>query len=151
MPLGSAPLHVRDARPDDAPALALLITGLGYPSEGEVIARRLRVLEEAGDRALVAERDGTIVGLITTHVTNVLHRPTPVGRISMLVVTERSRGTGVGRALMAAAERVLEEERGCGIIEVTSNRKRTDAHAFYERLGYVFTSIRMMKPAPPRE
>jgi GNAT superfamily N-acetyltransferase len=140
-------ITVRDARADDTPALAILITELGYPSEGEVIARRLRVLEDAGDRALVAERGGEVLGLITVHATPVLHRPTPVGRITMLIVTERARGTGVGRALVEAAERVCEE-RGCGLVELTSNVKRTDAHAFYARLGYAITSVRMMKPAP---
>ena len=35
--------------------------------------------------------------------------------------------------------------KGCGLVEVTSNRKRLRAHAFYERLGYERTSYRFAK------
>jgi len=27
-------------------------------------------------------------------------------------------------------------ERGCGVVQLTSNKKRVDAHRFYERLGF---------------
>ena len=145
-------LEVRDARPADAPALAALLAELGYPVAPEVVAARLAALIAAGDRALVAaETSGetteatTPLGLVTVHVTPVLHRPTPVGRVTSLVVAERARGRGVGRALVAAAERLLAE-KGCALVEVTSNRRRTDAHAFYERLGYAATSFRFGKP-----
>ena len=76
-----------------------------------------------------------------------LHRSGPVGRLTALVVDERARGRGVGRALIDAAEGILIE-RGCVLIEVTSNKRRTDAHAFYERLGYTATSFRFAKPIP---
>ncbi|HEY9227767.1 MAG TPA: GNAT family N-acetyltransferase, partial [Gemmatimonadaceae bacterium] len=54
------------------------------------------------------------------------------------------RGQGVGRALVAAAEQSLVSA-GCGLIEITSNDRRVDAHAFYEHLGYARTSIRLAK------
>jgi GNAT superfamily N-acetyltransferase len=50
----------------------------------------------------------------------------------------------LGRALVAAAESELAA-RGCGLLEITSNSKRTDAHAFYESLGYERTSVRLAK------
>jgi len=60
------------------------------------------------------------------------------------VVAERARGEGLGARLVAAAEEMLKA-RGCGLVEVTSNRKRLRAHAFYERLGYERTSYRFAK------
>jgi PhnO protein len=81
------------------------------------------------------------------HVTPVLHRPTGVGRITALVVGEAARGHGVGRALVAEAERRLEV-LGCALVEVTSNQKRTDAHDFYRRLGYEATSVRFARTLP---
>ena len=137
--------EIRDACPADAPALAALLAELGYPVAPEVVAARLAALTAAGDRALVATEEAALLGLVTAHVTPVLHRPTPVGRVTALVVAARARGRGVGRALVTAVERLLAEQ-GCALVEVTSNRRRTDAHAFYERLGYTATSLRFGKP-----
>ena len=87
---------------------------------------------------------GEIAGVLTWHVTPVLHRPRFVGRITMLAVAERLRGQRIGSALVAGAEKRLAA-KGCGLIEVTSNVKRLRAHAFYERLGYGRASYRFAK------
>jgi GNAT superfamily N-acetyltransferase len=137
-------MEIRDARADDAPALAALFTELGFPASRAAIAKRLDALLRAGETVLVAMREGETVGVLTVHVTPVLHRPTPVGRLTALVVTETARGRGVGRALVQAAERTLAA-RGCALIEVTSNRRLTEAHRFYEHLGYEATSVRFKK------
>ncbi|WP_405921254.1 GNAT family N-acetyltransferase [Streptomyces sp. NBC_00122] len=45
------------------------------------------------------------------------------------------RGGGLGAELMKlAADRA--RERGCGLVQLTSNKRRTAAHRFYERLGF---------------
>jgi ribosomal protein S18 acetylase RimI-like enzyme len=131
-------LRIRDARADDAEAIAALIVALGYDVTAAEIGRRLRAVP-----AIVAEK-GAIVGILTMSVMDVLHRPKPVGRISMLVVAAEARGGGIGAALVAEAERRLAA-KGCGLVEVTSNRKRLRAHAFYARLGYERTSYRFGK------
>jgi GNAT superfamily N-acetyltransferase len=139
---------IRDALPADAPEIARLLTLLGHASTTAEVEARWREWAEAGNVALVAEGTGgggAIAGLATLHVTHVLHRPHAVGRVTALVVDERLRGGGIGRALVAAAEARLAAA-GCGLVEITSNVKRTDAHAFYERIGYERTSVRLMKP-----
>ena len=138
---------VREARLEDAAGLAQLILELGYDVSEADVAARLPQLFGLGLPPLVAEAD-ELIGCLTMSMTMVLHRPRPVGRISMLVVTEKLRGGGVGRALVAAAEAFLTE-RGCGLIEVTSNVRRDRAHAFYEGLGYERTSFRFGKPLSP--
>jgi GNAT superfamily N-acetyltransferase len=105
-------------------------------------AERLGLMQAEGRVVLVAELDGAVVGCLSTSVMRVLHRPAPVGRISMMVVEEALRGLGIGAALVRAAERALAE-RGCYMVEVTSNVRRTEAHRFYERLGYERTSVRL--------
>jgi ribosomal protein S18 acetylase RimI-like enzyme len=131
-------LVLRAAKPKDAEGIAALIVALGYEVTAAEVRGRLRKVD-----ALVADRGG-IVGAVTLAMTQVLHRPKPVGRISMLVVGEEARGAGIGTALVAEAEKRLAAE-GCGMIEVTSNRKRQRAHAFYEKLGYERTSYRFAK------
>jgi len=136
-------LSIREARPADAEAIAALIVALGYAVTPAEVKRRLAALKKAGAAALVAEQ-GAVAGVLTTYVTQVLHRPRPVGRITMMVVAEKARGQGIGTALVAEAERRLAA-KGCGLVEVTSNIKRQRAHAFYERLGYERTSHRFAK------
>src|SRR5262245_43750871 len=143
-----APLRVRPVRAADAPALAALLDELEFPASVETVERRLAALDRAGETALVAALGGEVLGLVTLHVTPVLHRPTPVGRMTALVVASRARGRGIGRRLVEAAEDRLARA-GCALIEVTSNRRREEAHAFYARLGYAITSYRFKKDLAP--
>jgi GNAT superfamily N-acetyltransferase len=82
--------------------------------------------------------------LLTVHITPVLYRPTSVGRLTALVVAKQERGKGIGRALVDAAEQFFAE-RGCKLVEVTSNLRLADTHSFYKRLGYEATSLRFKK------
>jgi predicted N-acetyltransferase YhbS len=138
-----APL-IRSAEPRDCRSLAGLIGQLGYDVTAEEVAERLAVTSAEGRLVLVAELDGEVVGCLSTSVMRVLHRPAPVGRISMMVVDEALRGRGIGAALVRAAEEALAE-RGCRLVEVTSNVRRAEAHGFYERLGYERTSVRLVR------
>lgn len=145
--MSSAGAEIRTAKPDDAPALAGLLEELGFPAAVDVVARRLGALACAGETALVGVRGTEVLGFVTVHVTPVLHRPTPVGRLTALVVTRTARGQGLGRALVTAAEQHLALE-GCALVEVTSNQQLTGAHGFYGRLGYEVTSYRFRKELP---
>jgi N-acetylglutamate synthase-like GNAT family acetyltransferase len=136
-------LAIREARPKDAEAIAALVSTLGYDMAVADIRRRLVKLRKKDESALVADRGG-VVGCLSWHVTPVLHRPRPVGRITMMVVAENVRGEGVGAALVEAAEARLRK-RGCGLIEVTSNMKRMRAHDFYEGVGFERTAYRFAK------
>lgn len=135
---------IREARPKDSAALAGLIAALGYEVTEADVRRRLARMRKAGRPTLVATLGEAIVGCLTLSMMEVLHRPRPVGRISMLVVSEEQRGAGIGTDLVAAAEAWFARA-GCGLVEVTSNVKRSRAHAFYERLGYERTSYRFAK------
>lgn len=140
---------IRQATVRDAAELARLLTQLGHPTDAARIEAFWDAWAAEGNAAYVAEGEGgALAGVITTHRMLVLHRPHPVGRVTSLVVEESLRGQGIGRALMAAAERALREA-GCGLVEITSNVKRADAHAFYESLGYERTSVRMARAVTP--
>lgn len=143
-PPDAASLIVREAMAVDAPQVAELICQLGYPETEADVAARMAALDPARTRVLVAELSGRVVGCLTISIMHVLHRPRPVGRISMMVVAEGLRGQRIGEQMVRAAEQRLAEA-GCGLVEVTSNEKRVDAHRFYQRLGFQRTSLRFAR------
>jgi GNAT superfamily N-acetyltransferase len=143
-------IALREVVAADAEHIAALIDQLGYPVSAEDVAERLNLIEASGQKVLVAELDGRAIGCLSTSTMTVLHRPAPVGRISMMVIAEDLRGQGIGAKLVAAAERTLRD-KGCQLVEVTSNLRRTDAHRFWERIGYDRTSVRFAKDIFPRE
>jgi GNAT superfamily N-acetyltransferase len=57
-------------------------------------------------------------------------------QIEAVRVAAGQRGQGLGAAMIewAAAE---ARQRGCALVQLTSDKSRTDAHRFYERLGFV--------------
>ena len=143
-PEPAKPPKIREARPADAEAIAALLDSLGYDVRAADVRKRMAALRKRGEPVLVADRGG-VIGCLSWHVTPVIHRPRPVGRITMLVVAAAERGGGVGTTLVEAAEARLRKA-GCGLVEVTSNMKRMRAHAFYETLGYERSSYRFFKP-----
>lgn len=129
--------RIRDARPEDAGPVAALLTELGYPGNQAAGVRRRLALwaDEAAGRALIAERDGQVLGVVAVTAIPYLEQEGRWGRIVALVVSSACRGQGVGRLLVQAAEDAARE-LGCVAMEVTSARSRTESHPFYQNLGY---------------
>ncbi|PPK64106.1 GNAT family N-acetyltransferase [Actinokineospora auranticolor] len=130
-------MEIRPVRSADAPAVTALLVELGYPDNTEAGVRR-RLARWSGTEhgaAFVAESGGRVVGVVAVAAIPLLEREGALGRIVALVVDETRRGSGVGRGLVAAAE-AAARELGCVVMEVTSSRHRTGAHAFYRALGY---------------
>jgi len=138
---------VRDAEERDAPAVASLCGQLGYPTPAEAVASRMDRLRSDGGgqvRVVVAVDGDTVVGLATVHLRYMINHEAPIGQLTLLVVDERVRGRGVGRILVAESE-AWARARGCKRFVVTTALRRAEAHAFYEKLGYERTSIRLAK------
>lgn len=135
---------IRDARPADAPRLVELIDSLGHEIDEKSLRRNLAALKKSGEPPLVATLGKQVVGLCGINRRIAIHKPAPLGRISVLVVAEDAQGHGIGRMLVEAAEEWFRK-KGCKLVEVTSNDRRTAAHAFYRHLGYDRTSIRFAK------
>jgi GNAT superfamily N-acetyltransferase len=123
-------------RAGDEAAAAELAGQLGYPTTAAQVGERLRRAAGQPDAALlVAEAAaGRVVGW--AHAFGVyLLESEPYAELGGLVVDERERGRGVGRALLAAVEG-WAREGGFASVRLRSNVVRERAHAFYERLGY---------------
>ncbi|MEY4270758.1 MAG: hypothetical protein RLZZ58_1974, partial [Pseudomonadota bacterium] len=100
-------VQVRRGGAADAPSLERLIRQLGYDETAADIARRLDALDPEHQFVLVAEHEAQVVGCVTTSIMHVLHRPRPVGRISMMIVDENWRGQRIGELLVGQVEREL--------------------------------------------
>jgi GNAT superfamily N-acetyltransferase len=143
-------LTIRPAVAADAPALARMLTQLGYPTEASEIPRRLdRMAERPGTTVFVAEQSDAPVGVVTVHLFPSLHTSEPVAWLTALVVDERARGTGVGSALVQRAEE-WAARHGASRLALTSALRRTEAHEFYKTRDYVHTGVRLAKELSPR-
>lgn len=138
-------IAVRKASPQDATALAPLLGELGYPVSAAELTNRMQRLVGRNDQAvLMAEDESGALGLLALHVFPLLAYEQDVAMIMALVVTERARGTGVGRQLIDRAESIAKSS-GASRLLVTTHNRRADAHAFYERLGFEFTGRRYVR------
>lgn len=121
--------------PADLPAVRELLEQLGYPLDLAEVARRFAAVVSApGHAALVAEAAGRIAGLVHVYVRPALENPTEA-IVEAVVVNSAQRRSGIGRALMAAAEDWAIARR-VRSLALSSNITRSGAHAFYHALGY---------------
>jgi N-acetylglutamate synthase-like GNAT family acetyltransferase len=135
---------IRDARPEDADAIARLLEQLGYPTNASAVPARLERLRIVGDRLVVAELDGRVVGLAQLHVSPTMALERPAAKIDGLVVDESCRGRGIGRALVEEME-AEARARGCSLLYLTTATRRQDAHEFYRSVGLEETGKRFGK------
>lgn len=92
---------------------------------------------DASQLLMVADRDGAVVGTLQLTIIPGLARKGALrGQVEAVRVRSDQRGSGLGGMLMdwAIAE---SRRRGCALVQLTSDASRTDAHRFYERLGFV--------------
>ncbi|MBL7670310.1 MAG: GNAT family N-acetyltransferase [Bdellovibrionaceae bacterium] len=126
---------VRHASINDAEVIHHLSHQLGYnPSFEDVQTYLGRILVHADYEVLVIENDEKVCGWMTL---NRRYRIEDVEflQVAALVTDERVRGHGFGKALMNFAEKRAREMR-LPFVGLYSNQRRTEAHGFYERLGY---------------
>ena len=130
-----ATVTVRPAQATDAEAIAALFTDEGYPAGPSDIVARLERFASPHSQVVVAEHDGALLGFMAMHAMPRFEHDDRIVRILALVVDAGARERGVGRALMAEAERV-GRDLGAAFCEVTAGHHRPEARHFYESLGY---------------
>ena len=126
--------HAGDARGADAPPLdRASLTDPRYRAAFN------RIAADPGERLIVAERDGEIVGTLQISVIPGLSRfGMQRAMLENVHIRPDQRGNGLGSQMVRWA---IEEARraGCGMVQLTSQKIRRDAHRFYERLGFQAT------------
>jgi GNAT superfamily N-acetyltransferase len=133
-------MHIRRATPDDADALARLLADYlaeRWPDHPGCTADALRrdVLSgDAGQRVVVAERDGRPIGFAAWDRTYDMHWAARGVQIAELYVEPGSRGHGVALAMVAA---VCAESRAEGAIFLrgAAYDRASATGRFYERIA----------------
>jgi len=151
----SEDLRFRDAVPADVPALVELVTSAyrgdasrqGWTTEADLLDGNridpdvlLHDIARTRSRVLLAERDDRL--LACAHVSD----EDDAGYFGMFSVRPGLQGVGVGKALLAEAERVVRDEWRLPAMRMTVIDLRNELIAFYERRGYRRTGIK--KPFP---
>jgi GNAT superfamily N-acetyltransferase len=141
----SVDLTIRVAGINDAAALAQLMCELGYETtKSEMETRLERIATDEHYRTFVAVCDGKVCGMIGTFTSLSYEHNDPGGRILALVTLRTMRRHGIGRALIATAEKDFAQ-RGIRRVALNTRLTRDDAHKFYESLGYERNGWRFVK------
>lgn len=138
-------VNVREASAEDAEGIHALaceladVTGDAHPFMESVRARMMELLDSRHAGVLVAE-DGEagIVGAVSFWVKPDLAHGDTVAEVPMLAVSEESRRSGVGQALMAEV-RERAAKMGASLIELVTIPANVAARDFYRSLGFVET------------
>ena len=136
---------LRAATEADIGAIARLLAddGLGRgreaPGDPAYASAFKAMSAQPGNVYLVAEIEGAVVGCLQFTVIHGLSRKgASRAQIEGVRVHADHRGQGIGEALFEAAF-ARARAAGCTLVQFTTDRKRTDALRFYERLGFVAT------------
>lgn len=126
---------VREILAKDAEAVNLLSAQLGYPLSHEQTVENIKaVLQSKRHVAFVASHENRIVGWIGAAQT-IMIEVMPHCEINGLVIDERYRGKGVGKLLIEKVKQ-WAKENGNYVLSLHCNLTRTEAHLFYEHIGF---------------
>ncbi|MFD8735831.1 GNAT family N-acetyltransferase [Streptomyces sp. NPDC059618] len=148
-----ADLEIRAAAADDVPAIVAMLADdpLGARRESpDDLTPYLDALDRLGrdpnQHLVVAVRDGRVVGTLQlTVIPGLSRRGATRSVIEAVRIHADERGSGLGTELIEWA--VAESRRqDCRLVQLTSDASRTDAHRFYERLGFEASHIGFKLP-----
>lgn len=141
---------IREATENDLEAIIALFAddplgGHGDTTDPQALpdytAAFRKIATSPNEALYVAELDGEVVGTFQTMVTTTM---TARGASSLIVEAVQTRadmrGRGIGAVMINFA---IDKARAGGmrLVQLTSNAVRTDAHRFYERLGFTPSHI----------
>ena len=153
-PEGPVPpaITLRPARREDLPAVVALLADdplgrqretPGEPQDPAYDAAFEAMTRQGGNELIVADDAGVIVGCMQLLILPGLsHRGMIRAQIEGVRVGAGKRGQGLGEALIRHA---IDRARAadCGMVQLTTNLSRSDAHRFYARLGFVHSHAGM--------
>ncbi|MET8078212.1 GNAT family N-acetyltransferase [Streptomyces sp. NPDC005303] len=141
-------LEIRPATADDVSAIVGMLADdpLGAQRESPddlapYLAALKRLSSDPNQRLVVATRENRVVGTLQlTIIPGLSRRGATRSVIEGVRIHADERGSGLGSRLI---EWAIEESRrqNCQLVQLTSDKTRTDAHRFYERLGFTASHV----------
>lgn len=139
-------LKFREAERGDVPAIVQMLAddplgarreSFSDPLPDSYLAAFDAVQRDPNNELIVAETDGVVIGVLQlTFIPHLTHRGGWRALIEGVRVSSSARSGGTGGAMMRwAIERA--RQRGCVMIQITTDKTRDDAFRFYQRLGFV--------------
>ena len=135
----------RRATREDLPRIVALIAEdqIGQTREdfslplGDAYVEAFAAIQRDDNQVLaVAERDGVVIGCLQiTFIPGISRKGMWRGNIESVRVAKNLRGKGIGRAFFDWAIARCRE-RGCGLVQLTMDKRRSDASRFYQSLGF---------------
>jgi GNAT superfamily N-acetyltransferase len=141
-------VRIRRATEEDVPAIVALLAqdvlGATRESPDDLTPYRQAFQGIDADRnqfLAVAERDGEVVGTLQlTYLPGLSRMGGTRAQIEAVRVRATERGTGLGSRLITWAVDQARE-RGCILVQLTTDTTRTDAQRFYEQLGFTASHV----------
>ncbi|MCD2325421.1 GNAT family N-acetyltransferase [Sphingomonas sp. IC-56] len=136
-------LTIRSATREDLPSILAMLAQDTLPADRETdsadprYAAAFDAIDADLNQLLVAaELDGQVIGTLQlSFIPGLSFRGAWRGQIEAVRIASSHRGRRYGEQLIAwAVDRC--RERDCFLVQLTSSNERTDAHRFYERLGW---------------
>ncbi len=148
---------IRDARGCDVPAVVALYADDPLGQTREQAAEPLpasywtafEAIRADPRHRLVVIDDGEIAATLQlSFLPHLVRAGTERAQIEAVRVASHRRGAGLGRALL---EWAIQEarQRGCGVVQLTTDASRPDAHRAYEALGFSATHVGMKLTLDP--
>lgn len=140
------PLVLRSAVRTDLPAIIAMLADDVLGARRELFedplpASYTAAFESIGDdpnnELIVAELEGRVIGVLQlTFIPYLTYQGSWRALVEGVRVASSVRSGGIGKSMLEwAIER--SKERGCGLIQLTTDKSRPEALRFYERLGFV--------------
>ncbi|WP_368901834.1 N-acetyltransferase family protein [Oceanobacillus oncorhynchi] len=138
-------MHFRKAQKEDLPAIVRLLADdeLGSGRERyedplpEEYDQAFDAIEaQIGNQVILALEEEKVIGCIQlTIIPGLARLGMKRAQIEGVRVDKKYRGKRVGEALFKEAIAIAKAEK-CGLVQLTTDKQRNDAHRFYERLGF---------------
>jgi GNAT superfamily N-acetyltransferase len=145
--LGSSSVVLRRAAAGDVPAIVSLLAsdqlsaardGVRTPKDLASYQRAFRMIDSDPAHILVVAESGAevVATMQVSFIPGLARRGALRAQLEAVRVDDAYRGRGLGAAMMnwAIGE---ARRRGCALVQLTSDKSRTAAHRFYQRLGFV--------------